>query len=400
MVSRLRLVVLALAASLGWSAVASAQNPRCDAWRSELSRIERSGGSPQAARAAQRVAADLGRAQANFAALQCDGAWLFQAPPPQCSAIRGQIGQLRAQYAALQQQADGGMENRRRALMAALNDNCRGTGVGVFTTAPNPPPAQPAQPRNLFEALFGVQEPQRPPSSMPELDEANPALQPQTPSWGSGRPVCVRLCDGFFFPLANSTGGRDGQDEMCQALCPNTETEVFFMGGDGDIQNARQRNGRPYASLANAGRYLRQFDASCSCRTAGQSWAQALAEAEDMIDRRRGDVLVSERQAQEMSRPRLEAPTRREQERLRRQQAAAPAQEAAAAAADAAVQQALDQAGRTAPTAGTDSAGIGPQQLGSRTVGADQGERREVTSAGGERRTVRIVAPNITPGLN
>ncbi len=375
MVSRLRLVVLALAASLGWSAVASAQNPRCDAWRSELSRIERSGGSPQAARAAQRVAADLGRAQANFAALQCDGAWLFQAPPPQCSAIRGQIGQLRAQYAALQQQADGGMENRRRALMAALNDNCRGTGVGVFTTAPNPPP-------------------------MPELDEANPALQPQTPSWGSGRPVCVRLCDGFFFPLANSTGGRDGQDEMCQALCPNTETEVFFMGGDGDIQNARQRNGRPYASLANAGRYLRQFDASCSCRTAGQSWAQALAEAEDMIDRRRGDVLVSERQAQEMSRPRLEAPTRREQERLRRQQAAAPAQEAAAAAADAAVQQALDQAGRTAPTAGTDSAGIGPQQLGSRTVGADQGERREVTSAGGERRTVRIVAPNITPGLN
>ena len=32
-----------------------------------------------------------------------------------------------------------------------------------------------------------------------------------------GRAVCVRLCDGFFFPSATNAGG----DEACAAQCPD-----------------------------------------------------------------------------------------------------------------------------------------------------------------------------------
>lgn len=402
MVIRLRQFALAVAAIAAVPAIALAQTPQCDAWRSELLRLERGGGgSPRAAGSMARVGAALGRAQSAFASLQCDGAWVFQPPPPQCAALRSEIGQLRAQYSALQQQGGSGNENRRRALAAAIDDNCR---PGVYRTAPVAPPPQ--QPRTLFEALFGVPERAEPRGGMPELD--SPILAPSDGekreiSWGSGRPVCVRTCDGFFFPLANSPGGSDGQNEMCRALCPAAETEVFYMAGDGDIQNASRRGGGTYAGLANAGRYLKQFDPSCSCRKAGQSWAQALRDAESMLDRRRGDVIVSEQRAAELSRPRTETPsqatqrTRREEERLRRQQAVAPQAPASDVASEEAARRAIDEAGRNAPTAGTASAGIGPSNLGTGTVTANQGERRELTSSSGEKRTVRIVAPNLSP---
>jgi hypothetical protein len=393
----LRAAVIGLAGlAAGFAAVAPAlaQSAQCDAWRGELARIERGGGQgadPRAAREAQRVAAEMGRLQGAFSAMQCDGAWIFQAPPAECGAIRGRLGQLRATYASLQQQA-GGSENRRRALMAAINDNCR---AGVFSTQPIPPqPVQPQGPRTLFEALFGVQPtaPHQAPH-MEELDERPREDTPREARWGSGRPVCVRTCDGFFFPLSNSPGGRDGAEDMCQALCPAAETQVFYMPGDGNIEGAVGRRGASYASLPNAGRYLRQFDASCSCRKPGQSWAQALSEAEEMIDRRRGDILVTAQRAEEMSRPRApDARQRRTEEQLRQRTTAALQQ---AAAQDAAEQRAIDQQGRQAPTAGTESSGIAGGAAEGRTLGAGQGERREITTPDGERRTVRVVAPGL-----
>jgi hypothetical protein len=231
---------------------------------------------------------------------------------------------------------------------------------------------------------------------MPELDgQPLEPLEPRAPSWGSGRPVCVRLCDGSFFPLSNSPGGRGSQQEMCQSLCPGTETDVFYMSGSGNIDDAVSRAGQPYLSLANANRFTRQFDASCSCRKPGQSWAQALTAAEEMIERRRGDILVSEQRAEELSRPRVNAVDQRAEARRRQQQAAI----AAVTAEDNADARAIEQAGRTAPTAGTDSAGIAAGTVSGATVGPNQGERREITTPSGEKRTVRIVAPALSPAI-
>ncbi len=68
-------------------------------------------------------------------------------------------------------------------------------------------------------------------------------------------------------------------------------------------------------------------------------------------------------------------------------------------AEDDAANRAVDQAGRAAPTAGTDSAGIAAGPVGGGTVRANEGERREIAAPGGERRTVRVIAPNIAPAI-
>jgi hypothetical protein len=52
------------------------------------------------------------------------------------------------------------------------------------------------------------------------------------------------------------------------------------------------------------------------------------------------------------------------------------------------------------PTAGTESAGVGPDTVGEKVRDRKDGLKSESRSATGERRTVRIVAPNLAPNLS
>lgn len=384
----------ALAPALAFAALtgaALAQSPACDNWRAELANLQgQRGGDARAAQAAQRVAGQLAQLSSQYRAMGCDrGGFLFfgEAPPPQCGGIRAQLGGLQQQYAQLQQQAQGGGVEQRRAQLAALiNNNCR------------------AQQRGFFETIFGI-EPRRGEidSTLPELDPD----QPTEPTEGGARQggpysVCVRSCDGFFFPLANSPGGRESQDEMCQSLCPGTETLAYGMSSGGDIQNAVARTtGQPYSSLPNALKYTRSFDASCTCRAPGQSWAQALANAEQMLEQRKGDIIVTEQRSQEMSRPK---PEQSQPQRGKKGATNAAAAEAKPPGPVPTTLQAApgDEPASDAnvPTASTESAGVGPQRIDTeKTLQQGDGLKRESKSVTGERRTVRIVAPNLAPNL-
>lgn len=382
---RLLAPALALAALTG---AAVAQSPACNNWRAELASLQgQRGGDPRAAQAAQRVASQIARLSGQYRSMGCDrGGFLFfgEQTPPQCGGIRAQLGQLEAQYGALQRQAqNGGIEQRRAQLAALIDKNCR------------------EQRRGFFETIFGI-EPRRGEidSTMPELDPDPLDPGESQPRQGGPYSVCVRTCDGYFFPLANSPGGREGQDEMCQALCPGTETLAFGMSNGGDIQNAVSRStGTPYASLPNALKYTRSFDATCTCRAPGQSWAQALQDAESLIEQRKGDIIVTEQRSLEMSRPKPEAPARG-----KKGAANAPEAKPAPAAPAPTVLQAAPGDEPTAdanvPTASTESAGVGPQRIDSeKTVQQGDGLKRESKSVTGERRTVRIVAPNLAPNL-
>lgn len=381
-----------LAQALAFAALtgaAVAQSPACDNWRAELSSLQgQRGGDARAAQAAQRVAGQLARLSSQYRGMGCDrGGFLFfgEAPPPECGGIRAQLGALQSQYAQLQQQAQGGGIERRRAQLAALIDNnCR------------------AQQRGFFETIFGI-EPRR-----GEIDSTLPELDPdeRDPSDGAARQggpytVCVRSCDGYFFPLANSPGGREGQDEMCQSLCPGTETLAFGMSSGGDIQNAVARStGQPYSSLPNALKYTRSFDAACTCRAPGQSWAQALANAEQMLDQRKGDIIVTEQRSQEMSRPKPEQPRRGKKGAANTAEAKPDTPPAPAPTTLQAAPGDEPAADTNVPTAGTESAGVGPQRIdGEKTLQQGDGLKRESKSVTGERRTVRIVAPNLAPNL-
>src|SRR5262249_30316969 len=52
---------------------------------------------------------------------------------------------------------------------------------------------------------------------------------PQEPMGGTFRTVCVRTCDGFYFPISYSTSpDRFRDDEQaCQRMCPATEVALY-----------------------------------------------------------------------------------------------------------------------------------------------------------------------------
>jgi hypothetical protein len=78
----------------------------------------------------------------------------------------------------------------------------------------------------------------------------------------NGLAVCVRLCDGFFFPSATSSGG----DEACAAQCPDAPTARYTEpAGSDKIEDAVSTRGALYSALPVANRYRTTFDATCSC---------------------------------------------------------------------------------------------------------------------------------------
>jgi len=85
------------------------------------------------------------------------------------------------------------------------------------------------------------------------------------------RPVCVRLCDGFFFPAASLSGSGEiaGQEASCAALCPEAPTALYFLRAGSDrIEDAATMSGERYAALPAALRYRTARDGACACRRA------------------------------------------------------------------------------------------------------------------------------------
>jgi hypothetical protein len=279
-------MALGTAAGILFGAFAStgalAQSDVCRQYRAELSNLERGGGGRNFAAMAEEQRRELNRMVGYYQSLECDRGRLFifgPPPPAECVSARDRIQAMEANYNQLVRQASRASEERRRALLTAIERNCS---------------QQPRQ-RGL-DGIFGREEPYVDPRTEQERRSERRA--------GSGRPVCVRLCDGYFFPLANTGGNRDSAQQMCQAQCPAVPTQLFFITGDSELARAVGADGTPYTSLPNAFRYRTTYDETCSCRVEGQSWAEALAQAEQMLGSGRGDIVVNADMARELSLPR------------------------------------------------------------------------------------------------
>ena len=118
----------------------------------------------------------------------------------------------------------------------------------------------------------------------------------------AGNFVCVRTCDGAFFPVPYVTD-RDSLTRICQALCPNADVQLYSMPFGGKIEDAASTSGGSYADLPDAGKFEQTVDPNCSCRRKEQGWAEALAAAEARAQRRSGDILVTPEMSEQMSRP-------------------------------------------------------------------------------------------------
>jgi hypothetical protein len=278
---------------------AGARNPACLRYESQLATLDRGPSDPAKLAeikrnedAAGKQQADLDRLNQQAQRLGCQGRGffaLFSNQPAQCGPLDGQIQQARANMDRLmgeQQRLQGNSadrEGQRRAILVALGQNNCGPQYARYAN----------QGGGFFENLFGGVQ-----------------TGPDVPLAGTYRTLCVRTCDGFYFPISYSTvPGKFADDEkLCQRLCPAAETALYSHRNPGeDINRAVSISGQAYTQLPNAFAYRKQFNAACSCRAPGQSWAQALKQFDDQTIER-GDIVVqTEEQAKALSQPRLDA---------------------------------------------------------------------------------------------
>src|SRR5450631_21948 len=284
----------------------AAVNPMCPRLEAQLATIDRGGGSGDPARddqirryqdAATKQQNELDRVTSQAKRMGCDSSGffsLFSGQSAQCGPVNNQIQQMRANLeqitTSLERLRSGGLgggdrDNQRRSVLSALAQNNCG---------PQYANAARGGPGNFLNNLFGNNNPDAPGGD----------LGPQS---GTFRTVCVRTCDGAYFPISFATvPARFPDDEKtCKALCPAAEATLFAYRNPGeDINQAVSIGGQPYASSPNAFRFRQEFNPSCACKAAGQTWSDALKSIDDKAEaEQQGDIIVTEESAKKMARP-------------------------------------------------------------------------------------------------
>jgi hypothetical protein len=286
----------------------AAVNPMCPRLEAQLATIDRGGGGDPAKdeqihryqEAAAKQQSELDRVTSQAKRMGCDSSGffsLFSGQSAQCGPVNNQIQQMRANLeqitTSLERLRSGGLgggerDNQRRSVLAALAQNNCGPQYANAARGPG----------SFLESLFGNNNNNASPA-MPGADLGPPS--------GTYRTVCVRTCDGFYFPISFATvPARFPDDERtCKNLCPAAEANLFSYRNPGeDMNQAVSINGQPYSSSPNAFRYRQEFNPSCACKAAGQTWSDALRTIDDKAAaEQQGDIIVTEESAKKMSRP-------------------------------------------------------------------------------------------------
>ncbi|MFL6813126.1 MAG: DUF2865 domain-containing protein [Bradyrhizobium sp.] len=280
-------------------------NPMCPRLEAQLASIDRSGGDPakdeQIRRyqdAAIKQQGELDRVTLQAKRMGCDSSGffsLFSGQSAQCGPVNNQIQQMHANLdqitISLERLRSGGLggadrDNQRRSVLTALAQNNCGPQYANIVRGPG----------SFLENLFGN-------------NNNNPGPPPidSGPQSGTFRTVCVRSCDGAYFPISFATvPARFPDDEKaCKSLCPAAEATLFAHRNPGeDMSQAVSINGQNYSSLPNAFKYRTEFNPSCACKAAGQTWSDALKGVDDKTAaEQQGDIIVTEESAKKMARP-------------------------------------------------------------------------------------------------
>ncbi|MCG2626800.1 DUF2865 domain-containing protein [Bradyrhizobium sp. WYCCWR 13023] len=289
-------------------------NPMCVRLEGQLAALDRGGSDParedqirryQDSQAKQQ--AELDRVTMQAKRMGCDSSGffsLFNGQSAQCGPVNTQIQQMRANLdqitSNLERLRGGGpgggnpeRDSQRRSVLIALAQNNCGP---QYANA-----AQSQGAGNFLSNLFGGGNNPNNPQGVPPSD-----LGPQS---GTYRTVCVRTCDGAYFPISFATvPARFPDDEKtCKALCPAAEAVLYAHRNPGeDMNSAVSISGQPYTSLPTAFKFRSEFNPSCSCKAAGQSWADALKSADDKAAvEQQGDIIVTEESAKKMQQRQL-----------------------------------------------------------------------------------------------
>jgi len=281
-------------------------NPACQRMEAQLASLDRGNDDPARADQIRRVEDAVNRQQAEVDRLVSQGRRLgcessgffsiFTNPPAQCGPLNRQIGQMRSDLERMQnqlQQVQGGTleraEQRRSLLISLANQGCG----SQYRSA-----ALAGQQGGFFDRLFG--------NAPSTVGPPGQQQQQQQQQGGTFRTICVRTCDGYYYPISFATTPDHFRidEQVCQRTCPAAEVSLYTYHNPGeDVQQAVSLNGRLYTELPTAFHYRQSLDPACSCRKPGQSWADALKTLNDSTVEQ-GDIVVNAERSKRLSQSR------------------------------------------------------------------------------------------------
>ena len=96
-------------------------------------------------------------------------------------------------------------------------------------------------------------------------DSGNPWLAGQRGK--TYRTVCVRLCDGYFYPVSFATTGDrfERDEETCARSCASPARLYVYANPGEEPENMVSVSGQPYSKLPTAFQFRTKFDAACKC---------------------------------------------------------------------------------------------------------------------------------------
>lgn len=255
--SMLALVILALDIE-----AAHAQAAQCAQLQAALRQFDNNaefrqlGGNSNAARQLQQM---VQQAESRYIRDGCnDDARAGRQLTRACQAIAREVLDLRDQYARVSQAvetANAVGQQREAILQEMARFGCNAGSSATFST----------ERQGIFDRIFGTTS---------EGDFTNGTFVDGGGYWGyqgynTVRTVCVRLSDGYFWPISYSTlPDYIGNDAMtCQQMCPNTQVELYYYNNPGEEpEQMRNISGTPYTALPTAFAYRNAFDKAASCR--------------------------------------------------------------------------------------------------------------------------------------
>lgn len=274
---RLAVVLVVIAGTADWAGAASI----CGSLEAQLSSLQKASGANKAAAfagAANRQRSEIAAAQARARQSGCGNGFLFfqSKQKPECAAVMNGIERMKANLRKLesnQQSASAASANaggQRSSLLRQLGDNNCGAQYASYSTQ--------NRPRNFLERLFNpdISTQQRQMVAVPadqgvlQRNDSNDNGGYDT-GFGGGkyRTLCVRTCDGYYFPIAYSTNQSSfaAQEQVCKQMCPGTEVVLYAHRNPGqDSSKALSIDDRTrYSELPTAFAYRKSLTPGCTC---------------------------------------------------------------------------------------------------------------------------------------
>jgi len=261
---QLTFLIATTIAAFALSVGAQAQSDVCSALQAQLNALDRSSSDywnsdlrdTETAISGKRD--ELDRAMTAARRAGCYGGLLFKSlrPAGNCRVLTAKVDRIRAGLNRLESQrrqfaGDPYAADRQRSdLMRQLAANGCDGGYAAYDGGNR-------RRTGLFASLFG----------------SRPFFSGRSPfdgGFGGGtyRTLCVRSCDGYYFPISFATTPDEfARDQgTCRSMCPGSDVALYVYRNPGSEPGQMvSLAGEPYTALPNAFRYRKEYDKACTC---------------------------------------------------------------------------------------------------------------------------------------